>query len=375
MNKQQITDLIRSSNHLSHAELAQLTGMSIGAIEHRRRRMGIRNLTINNNLGPATQPLQFLAKGRTRQEIIATYGSDSCLAKEYEGYHLFEQKNRFNESVFILLPEIKQEWKLQKRDHAVYSAPKTDGPYIMAQLPKFKGQILIAPLFDIHYGHSAHRHDKFLSYIRWIEETPNVYCIWGGDMMENALDDGRGMSYDQVANPHTQLDDMTAILARVAHKTLGATTGNHEWRSYKKTGIDIMQLLCERLQVPYFDGPFVMSVLANSHIWNFHVQHGFGNAQTKGGKMNMASRPQKFTSDIHFFLSGHVHDLVVQPETSLSIDYMHARLTEITQYTVVCPPFLGYWNTYAYRAGYPPPAHGGVSIELDANGDYRARLT
>jgi hypothetical protein len=248
-------------------------------------------------------------------------------------------------------------------------------PYLVAQLPDFKGTIQIALLFDVHYGHFAHKKEKFLSYIRWIAENPNVYAVIGGDLMENAIDDGRGMSYDQDKNPQSQLNDMAHMLAPIAHKILLATPGNHEERTYKKTGIDVMEVLADKLKVPYFSGPVIVDILANSYKWSMYVFHGRGNSQTKGGKMNMASRPKGFTGHINFFISGHVHDRVCESETMIVADPINCQLQYVEQWTVVAPSFLGWEETYAYKAGYRPPARGGVSVELDENGDYRAKQT
>jgi len=91
--------------------------------------------------------------------------------------------------------------------------------------------------------------------------------------------------------------------------------------------------------------------------------------------MNSANQPKKFTGLIHFFVSGHVHDRVCESETLLTDDPINCRLMYLQQWTIIAPSFLGFKETYAYRAGYPPPANGGVAIELDDNGDYRGSLT
>lgn len=321
----------------------------------------------------------FLLKAKTERELTKHFPDwKKRLAREYEGLRLFTQRNLYNELVYVLLPVLDDTIELKpKRWH--YHLGKSDEgieqPYILVQLPDFEGTITIAPIFDVHYGHHAHRHEKFLAYLRWIEETENVYAILGGDLMEMALDDGRGMTYDQSVNTETQFDHMVRLLAPIAHKVIGATSGNHEERVYKRTGVDIMRLLCERLEIPYFSGPFFLAVSANTYKWNFYVQHGRGNSQTKGGKMNAANKPKRFTGLIHFFLSGHVHDLLVEPETIIIEDPINCRLVYMKQWTVIAPSMLGWENTYAYRAGYSPPATGGVSIELKDDGDYKAFLT
>lgn len=320
----------------------------------------------------------FLAKGRTERELKAKFEDFEALLKEdYEGYNLFKQRNLENEPVYILLPEVINEVVVQPKAWKHHIA-KDDGrtqPYMMVQLPDHKeSKVIIAPLFDVHFGNIGHRTEKFLSYIRWIKETPNIYAIVGGDLMENALDDGRGMSYDQKTNPEGQIGWMVQALAPIAHKILVAIPGNHEWRSYKKAGIDPLRFIADQLKIPYFDGPVFLDVLVFGYRRTFYVKHGEGNSQTKGGKMNAASKPRKFTGMVHFFVSGHVHDPVVMSETCVIPDPVNMRLTYPQQWTVIAPSFLRWEGTYAYRAGYPPPGTGGAICEISANGDYRATL-
>jgi hypothetical protein len=320
----------------------------------------------------------FLLKGRTEKEIIAKFGDLNFLKEKFEGLNLFTQRNNYHELIHILLPVPPKGIKLLPKKYTHYVGKDDKGneqPYLLVQIPDFKGKLIIAPLFDIHYGHATCNFEKFMSYVRWIRETPNVYAILGGDVMENALDDGRGMTYDQSENPQTQLDRMTEILSTIAHKILVSTPGNHEARTKKKTGLDVAQVLAERLKVPYFNGPVTMSIVSNTYKWTFYVFHGFGNSQTKGGKMNVASRPKGWTGLVHFFVSGHTHDCIAESETAIIEDPLNCRLMFVKQWTVVAQAFLGWYGSYGYEAGYKPPAQGGVSIELFADGTYRAALT
>jgi len=318
---------------------------------------------------------QFLLKAKTEKEIVSEFGDAKMLENSFDGFSLYTQRNMWNEKIYILLPEFKGKMKLKEKDWEFHIAKDENGveePYIMCKLPNFKKKLIIVPLYDIHLGHHAHRSEKFLSYINWIKETPNVFTFLGGDLMENALDDGRGMSYDQDKNPETQLDELTKILAPIAHKILVSVPGNHEQRTEKKSGIDISQVLAERLNIPYFCGPVFMDILANGYRWSFYIQHGNTFSRTKGGKMNAAARPKTFTGLVHFFVSGHVHDKNVGSESLLIQDPVNCRLQQVEQWFVVAQSFLGWYKTYAYRAGWQPPAPGGVAIELDENGKYRA---
>lgn len=327
---------------------------------------------------------EFLLSARTRLEIEDKFGpsTDTLLADTYSDLNLFQQLNDYGQPIYILLPAMdRDDLVIKKREWTFYQAQSQEGdfvqPYQLVQLPDalFKsGEVIIAPLYDVHWGHFACKREKLLAYLRWIEETPNVLTLIGGDLMENALDDGRGFSYSQDTPPDTQINEICKLLAPIAHKILFALPGNHEARTHKKAGIDLMKIVAQTLDVPSYTGPVYCSILGMGYKWKIYAFHGSCSGQTKGGKLNAAGRPRVFTDGVQFFLSGHTHDPVIASETCITEDPANCRLVYKTQWTVVAPSFMHWENSYAYSAGYPPPGKGGVAIRLFANGDYDARL-
>jgi hypothetical protein len=330
---------------------------------------------------------EMLSRSRTRREIEEIFGdqTDELLRTKFEGYNLFEQINDFGENCYCLLPEIVLDLAIQPKIWSWYRPAGENGygyqPYLMIQMPETTfaslgddPEIRLVPLFDVHLGHHAHKEEKFRKYLRYIAETPNVFTWLGGDLVENALDDGRGMTYEQELPPMRQQDLAVHLLAPIAHKILWAQPGNHEWRTYNKTGVDPTAYIASRLQVPYSDGPLIVDLLAGGKRWRIHSDHGHGYSQTKGGKMNAAGRPRKFTDGVQFFVSGHVHDPVANSETVIVVDPVEKRLIYPQQWTIIAPSFLRWEGTYAYRAGFAPPGAGGVSLHLYKNGEYEGRL-
>jgi len=315
---------------------------------------------------------KYLTRGRTEREIKQRFGDvmDRVVAPP-KGLTLFKQRNEFNEEIFVWLPITSPEVNIIKRSWDLRIAEDGD-PYMWAQFHDNTKEIRIVPLFDAHYGHVGHRHEKFLSYIRWIAETEGIYVILGGDDMENALDDGRGYSYDQEFHPEKQMTDMVKFLAPIAHRILCMTPGNHEQRTKNRSGIDPTMYIADMLNVPYFTGPIILDALWKGYRWGYHIFHGRGNSQTKGGKHNAAARPVRFTDNINFYISGHTHDPMVNTETRLVRDPVNCRLLEQSYWVIVAQSFLRWKGTYAYIAGYAPPGKGGVSTILYPNGEYKA---
>ncbi len=325
----------------------------------------------------------YLETGRTYRQLKNKFGDgvDSYLhpGAWSNSKTLFKDINKQGEHSFILLPT-PQNWvsPIEARDWQ-YHIPVVNGkmqPYQIIQMPEdvFRmdgryGQCFgVVPLFDVHYGSNGHRENKFQKYLKWIAKTPGLYIILGGDLMDNALDDGRGMSYDQYIPPQSQLDDMTEMLAPLAHRVLTMFPGNHEWRTYKKTGIDISKILADRLNIPYHTGPVLLNILAGEHKYRIYAQHGFTRPGTKGGQLNSAMKPMKWI-DADFFLSGHTHEALVSEDTVLRENAQDGNLAFVPRWTVITQSFMGWLDTYGYRAGYGPVAGGGILLEMFENGE------
>lgn len=320
--------------------------------------------------------------GRSFRQLTRKFGpdvEDYLYRGDFPGYNLFKDVNKNGEHSFILLPRPKARPKIKKRDWTYHIATQggKQQPYQIIQFPesafqdggRYGKRISIVPIFDVHFGNNGHRARKFKHYLKWIEETPGLYVVLGGDIMENALDDGRGMSYDQNYNPQSQLDILTEMLAPIAHRILCSFPGNHEWRTYKKAGIDPAKLLADRLDIPYHSGPVLLNLLAGDHKYRLYAQHGFTRPGTKGGQLNSAMKPTKWI-EADIFLSGHTHEAIVSEDTVLRENAENASLAFKPRWVVVTQSFMGWLETYGYRAGYGPVTGGGVLLEMYENGEF-----
>jgi len=326
--------------------------------------------------------LQFMKKGRTVTEIGAKFGNKGMelLHKPWDKYELYKQLDEEDRVIFVLLPKPEVRLSFKERDWQYHIGKSPDGgkqPYLLVQLPPTvweDDKVTVVPLFDVHYGHKEHKVEKFRSYLEWVRQNDNIFIIVGGDMMENALDDGRGMTYEQIKTPESQINDLCTMLAPVRHKILFFIPGNHEWRTAKKSGIDPTKLIADRLEVPYFSGPVYLSLCIGDLKTKFYVKHGRSGAATKGGKINNVGKSRAFLDFVHFIVMGHVHDPAVTSETCIVENVRENRLDYRQQWMVIAQSFLGWERTYAYRGEFPPTGLGGVSMEIYKNGDYRAEL-
>lgn len=251
-------------------------------------------------------------------------------------------------------------------------------PVLVVQLEAESHQewdyIQFAPLYDVHYGSEHHQFEEFRRYLNWIHSSPNTYTFIGGDLLENALEDGRGFTYDQSVPPGTQLSDMLHFLEPIVHKIWGAIPGNHELRTRRVAGIDPLEFIARFYSIPYVQGPLLMAIFWERNRWLFYLWHGRGGATTKSGKLNMMLKPRGYQGFCHFYISGHHHEPFVFAASHVDFDWQQLVVRNRTEYFVSVPSFLRYYPSYAYRGGWEPPASQWVCLRLYRNGDYEARL-
>src|SRR3990167_6899798 len=136
-------------------------------------------------------------------------------------------------------------------------------------------KLYVWPMFDVQYGSKSCLEKKFLRYVEWAKNTPNVVIILGGDLMENAIPEHiPSASFEQIKQPHTQFQELRDLLMPLKEKILVGTTGNHELRTWKKTGFDPTEWLCYSLNVPYvkFGGYLQIAAGDEKYLMAFH--HG-----------------------------------------------------------------------------------------------------
>jgi len=317
-------------------------------------------------------------RGRTEQEIqrIGIEWSDALkVAKKVDNFNCYVQRNEYNEKVMVLIRDINDEIELLPRAFT-YAIQEDGQPYMWVQFPYISNgghvdRLRLFPLADFHYGHNACDVPTILQDIEFIRANKNVYALLNGDMIENAskLSVASGV-YEQTSMPNEQIGEIIKILAPIAHKIIFYVQGNHEERTYRHLGIDIGQIIADRLKIPYFNEPVYVDLLWRNYRWTMFSQHGASNAQTKGGKMNAATRPIMWNDFTNFVLYAHVHDKISNEIIRIVRDPVNFRLLLKKQYVVVLSAYLKHFGTYGARKGYSPTSRGRTMLKMFSNGKY-----
>lgn len=189
---------------------------------------------------------------------------------------------------------------------------------IKIDLPAHFETINIMPVADYHWADPNSNHDRIMQDIAYIRDTPNVYAILNGDLMNCAIKSSVSDCYSETLSPMQELKVCVDLFAPIADKILCVVGGNHEARHFKTNGIDITQLMCNQLGIADRYSPttallFVRFGTTNGKTHNrpmaytIYVSHGTGSGGRKeGGKIQRLVDLSTIV-DADVYVCGHTH--------------------------------------------------------------------
>lgn len=165
-------------------------------------------------------------------------------------------------------------------------------------------RILIAS--DWHIG-SKHCDTKLMNRILQHADEQNAYIILNGDMLEMAIKRSVGSTWEQDLSPNEQLERLTELFEPRKHRILAVLTGNHEARVSRESDVDLIQVWCQNLKIPYLNKAGAISASAHGFNWVIYAQHGVrGTGRKPGASVNaIHDMAENVVADI--YVHGHHH--------------------------------------------------------------------
>ena len=189
---------------------------------------------------------------------------------------------------------------------------------IKIDLPASLEQIELHPLGDFHFGDEMSDWEHIQKMLKHIAETPNAYCILGGDLMDSAIASSIGDTYAANLSPMEQLRLCVQIFEPIKDKILCILHGNHENRHYKTNGIDLTALMADQLGLRDRYSPTTALLFirfgerqnCSQHhrkmAYTVYATHGSGGGRKEGGKINrLADYAQIVDADV--YICWHTH--------------------------------------------------------------------
>ena len=176
-------------------------------------------------------------------------------------------------------------------------------------------EVVLYPMGDLHIGSSHYDLKKIKQTINLIKDDPNAYCILNGDMINNNIVGSVGDIFTEKFNPQKQIDKLVDLFTPIKDKILSIVSGNHEYRTYKNTGIDIGLQVAKLLGIEHRYNPISHLIFLsfgkqhnndNRHTFSIYHTHLAGGGKSVG---NRANKLKELTNVIHadVYIGSHLH--------------------------------------------------------------------
>lgn len=254
---------------------------------------------------------------------------------------------------------------------------------IKIDLPKELKSIEIHIFSDEHIGEELSDLESLKKRIEYVKNTPNAYCILNGDILDNATTDSVGDTYSQALSPLKQIELAVELFSPISGKILMIGHGNHENRTYKKSGINISQLIAAQLGLldrytPTSAVLFIRFGQGSGHLHNRKISYSlFALHGSGGGKEgSVATRLANMAAivDCDIYCHAHSHLPMLFRLGFYRIDKSNSSVAPIEKLFVNSAANLKYGG-YAETAEFKPASRKSPVIYLNGTKkEFDARL-
>lgn len=252
--------------------------------------------------------------------------------------------------------------------------------YALAFIEDNREIVPLVGLGDFHIGVKTFNEPLLRETVRIIKDL-NAYWVGMGDWLEAAQKNSIGAGvYEQIMDLTEQRKLATDLVAPISGTCLGLIKGNHEERLMKNSGIDMMMIMAEQLEVPYFGWEFYGAILrkpypARSDAFRVYASHTRAGNKTTGLALNWMERDLKTWVDADIYLKAHDHSQGCIPVMDYSLVVNHGlHLVQRTKYLVTTGHFMHRADTYVAASAMRPKVPGTLLLEMRVTGPAHRKM-
>lgn len=209
--------------------------------------------------------------------------------------------------------------------------------------------VYIHPIGDLHVGHKNCDMDFIKSTLESIPKEPNHRIILMGDLMDTGIKNSIGASvYENTLTPQEQLDVLIELLAPFSKQIDGYVMGNHEYRIFKDTGIDVCKIVCDAIGIEYSLYSGLITYSLKHRAYNINYFHGRAGGGVENALKKCKEMSNKVIADV--FLMGHCHQCAFTNRRIRVIDSRNEKVVSTLQHFVLTGHALKYDDSYAEQA-------------------------
>jgi hypothetical protein len=235
---------------------------------------------------------------------------------------------------------------------------------ISVDLKPIDDKIEIVTLGDIHFGNPCFTEaseEKLNGYIKYILNTPGVYTVLMGDLIESA---NERATFKLKITPQEQYEwilEKFTPLAK-AKKIIAITCGTHERWILTDKGFDLVKNLSKSLEVPYLGDAGYIGVKVGKQFYTLYVTHPKGGAIQKSSKIKVLEDLGAI-HDVDIILCGHMHAIITEDQIKRRPNFVTGEVENKKQLLIGTGAFLEYGD-YAELSRYKPEKMGAPKIKL-----------
>lgn len=132
--------------------------------------------------------------------------------------------------------------------------------------------VVIAFLADIHVGSESTEMKLLRYHIDEIRKRKNLLLALCGDYADNFITFAQNQ---QLIPPSDQHRLVEFILNSIKDKTIGCIRGNHEERTKKVADVDLIEMMCTQLGIPYMGANAWIKITVKDIEYKIHMAHDY----------------------------------------------------------------------------------------------------
>lgn len=237
---------------------------------------------------------------------------------------------------------------------------------IIKEVPQYFDAVAITPLGDLHLGDKNCDYDLIKNRVEEASKTIGHYFILTGDLINNAIANSKSDIYGEELSPMEQINKVVELFRPIKDKIIGICSGNHERRTYKETGIDIMYMVAVHLGLTdvYSSENAVIFIRFGDKrpTYSLYVMHGSGGGKKPASKISKLSEMGSVI-DADIFIHSHTHLPATYREAYYRTSPQRCSVTLVDKLYVNTGATLNYGG-YAEVNGYSPASKETPTIYL-----------
>jgi len=231
-----------------------------------------------------------------------------------------------------------------------------------------KGEAILLPIGDIHYGSKYCDVESLEKTLLWALSNENVYLISMGDEIEASTKTSVGAGvFEQSITPQEQYERIFTLYESFAKqgRLLGILDSNHNQRIYKHSGFNVSKTLAKALGVKFLGFSAALKLKVGKQNYSVYATHGSSGSKLPHTKIKAVTDIGKFIA-CDIVLYGHVHDLRSIKMPYYVFNYKRKMFEEIMRYYILTGSYVKYDGSYAEMKNMPPAVIGTPIIHLGA---------